>query len=396
MGLLRPRTPARARRRRRACQQVRFSPSWSFKTKSARAARSLPRALPRAPLSARPPLTPLRPSASRPPPPSRIAAPPPPSRGSARRRRARASPPRPPPRRATRQSRGGSRRGLGAVHARAHRVQPHGPDSAPARAPRARPGTSALATGASAYAVAPYGGAVGASPYGGVGSMYGTGVGGYGAGSMYGGGVGGYGAGSMYRRRVTASVRAATRGGYGGGSMYGGGGMYGGMGGGYGGGMYGNRFGGEGRWVRRRLDARPTRVRSQQRRGPPPSAWQGAHDRGPSASVVGFAGKIAWLVDENSQALHFFMTALLGLLDRGARAVRRARAVRPEAAGVQAAGKSRCRRRAAGMGGAGRRHASVRDGRRLRHGRRRLRRGSGYGSPYGGGGFDAAWGGAPR
>ena len=59
VGLLRPRTPARARRRRRACQQVRFSPSWSFKTKSARAARSLPRALPRAPLSARPPLTPL-------------------------------------------------------------------------------------------------------------------------------------------------------------------------------------------------------------------------------------------------------------------------------------------------------------------------------------------------
>ena len=35
------------------------------------------------------------------------------------------------------------------------------------------------------------------------------------------------------------------------------------------------------------------------------------------SNVVGFAGKIAWLVDENSQALHFFMTALLGLLDRG-------------------------------------------------------------------------------
>ena len=106
------------------------------------------------------------------------------------------------------------------------------------------PGTSALATGASAYAVAPYGGAVGASPYGGVGSMYGTGVGGYGAGSMYGGGVGGYGAGSMYGGGYGGY--GGGYGGYGGGSMYGGGGMYGGMGGGYGGGMYGNRFGGMG------------------------------------------------------------------------------------------------------------------------------------------------------
>ena len=49
--------------------------------------------------------------------------------------------------------------------------------------------------------------------------------------------------------------------------------------------------------------------------GPPPTAW--ARLMHSLSNVVGFAGKIAWLVDENSQALHFFMTALLGLLDRG-------------------------------------------------------------------------------
>jgi peroxin-13 len=48
--------------------------------------------------------------------------------------------------------------------------------------------------------------------------------------------------------------------------------------------------------------------------GPPPSSWQRILHS--ISGVVSFAGKIAWLVDENSQALHFFMTALLQLLDR--------------------------------------------------------------------------------
>ena len=48
--------------------------------------------------------------------------------------------------------------------------------------------------------------------------------------------------------------------------------------------------------------------------GPPPTAWQRILHS--ISGVVSFAGKIAWLVDENSQALHFFMTAMLQLLDR--------------------------------------------------------------------------------
>ena len=111
------------------------------------------------------------------------------------------------------------------------------------------------------------------------GSGYGYGAGGYG--SMYGSGYGGYG------------------GGYGGyGSMYGSG--YGG----YGGGMYGGQppmgpYGPE---------------------GPPPGAppltgWQAIMHS--LSSVVHLFGKISFLVDENTQALHFFIMSLLQLLDRG-------------------------------------------------------------------------------
>ena len=167
------------------------------------------------------------------------------------------------------------------------------------------PGTSALSTGASAYAVAPYTGAgtVGGGVYGTtMGSMYGGGTG-----QMYGaGGYGGYGGG-----------------GYGGGmgsGMYGGGlgsGMYGGgLGSGYGGGMYGNRMGmGLGMASMMPGPGGMMDPNNPNGGGPPPSKWGRAMAALQNAAL--FAGKIAWLVDENSQALHFFMTALLGLLDRG-------------------------------------------------------------------------------
>merc|ERR1719352_1373341 len=96
------------------------------------------------------------------------------------------------------------------------------------------------------------------------------------------------------------------------GSAYGGGGsMYGGDGAG----MYGNRFGGMGGGYGAGLMPGQPGFDPNNAPGPPPSAWQRAMMS--LSSVVGFAGKIAWLVDENSQALHFFMTALLELLDRG-------------------------------------------------------------------------------
>jgi hypothetical protein len=142
---------------------------------------------------------------------------------------------------------------------------------------------------------------VGASPYGGVG--YGANVGGYGMGSMYGGGYGGYGGG--YGGSAYGGGMGGGYGGYGGG-MYGGG---------YGGGMYGTRFGGMGGGYGGGMLPGQPGFDPNNAPGPPPSAWQRAMMS--LSSVVGFAGKIAWLVDENSQALHFFMTALLGLLDRG-------------------------------------------------------------------------------
>ena len=47
---------------------------------------------------------------------------------------------------------------------------------------------------------------------------------------------------------------------------------------------------------------------------PPPTAWQRILKS--LSGVVMFAGKMSWLVDENAQAMHFFMTAMLQLLDR--------------------------------------------------------------------------------
>ncbi len=46
----------------------------------------------------------------------------------------------------------------------------------------------------------------------------------------------------------------------------------------------------------------------------PPSAWQ--HMLAGLSGVVGFFGRLSFLVDENAHAIHFFISALLQLLDR--------------------------------------------------------------------------------
>ena len=139
----------------------------------------------------------------------------------------------------------------------------------------------------SGYAGTTYGGA----PYGGN-SMYGGYRGGLYGNSMYGGGYGGYGG----------------HGGYGGGMHGGYGGYGGGMYGGYGGGMYGGGMYGQ------------PPMGPYGPGGPPPGAppltgWQALMHS--LSSVVHLFGKISFLVDENTQALHFFIMSLLQLLDRG-------------------------------------------------------------------------------
>jgi len=170
------------------------------------------------------------------------------------------------------------------------------------------------AAGVGSYGAGAYGGMnSGYGGYGGMNSGYGGGYGGMGStyggyGSSYGGMGGGYGGyGGM----------SSGYGGYGGMSSYGGmsgyGGMGGGMyGGGYGGGMYGQRYGMGGMMgpgmgpMGGPMDPNgPT---------PPPTAWQRILKS--LSGVVMFAGKMSWLVDENAQAMHFFMTAMLQLLDR--------------------------------------------------------------------------------
>jgi len=192
--------------------------------------------------------------------------------------------------------------------------------------------------------------------------MYG---GGYGS-SMYGGGYGGYGS-SMYGNR------------YGMGGMYGGG-MYVGMGMGPGMGPMGPGMGGP-------MGA------ADDPNGPAPTAWQrimrALH------GIVTVFGRISWLVDENSQALHFFMMGLMQLLDRagvlygelarfalrllGYKVPDRPKAP-PEGGGAPGTGM--------GMGPGGYGMGGVYGG--------GMNSGYGYGaSPgYGGGGFESAWGGA--
>lgn len=48
----------------------------------------------------------------------------------------------------------------------------------------------------------------------------------------------------------------------------------------------------------------------------PPTAWQ--HALHAIGGVVNFFGRISFLVDENAHAFHFFISALLQLLDRSA------------------------------------------------------------------------------
>lgn len=134
-------------------------------------------------------------------------------------------------------------------------------------------------------------------------SGYGSGL--YGSNNLYGGMGGGYGAmsgsygGGLYGNNMY-------RGGYGGSNAFGGGMYNNGMGGpmgGYGmgpGGPYDNGNGDP----------------NDPFGGPPsaPSFWQSMlrvmH------GVVTFFGRISILVDQNTQAFHFFMTALLQLFDR--------------------------------------------------------------------------------
>ncbi|CAN6926668.1 unnamed protein product, partial [Brassica oleracea] len=117
----------------------------------------------------------------------------------------------------------------------------------------------------------------------GMNSRYGTGLGGYG--SLYGGGM--YGGSSMYSRGVYG----------GGGGLYRSSGMYGG----YGMGM--SPYGGQD----------PNDPNNQP--PTPPGFWisflrvlQGA---------VSFFGRVAMLIDQNTQAFHMLMSALLQLCDRG-------------------------------------------------------------------------------
>jgi peroxin-13 len=124
--------------------------------------------------------------------------------------------------------------------------------------------------------------------YGGGSSLYGGG--GYGSSGMYGGGM--YGRPGMY----------------GGGGMYGsgmyGGGMYGGMGGP---GMYGGvggMMGGPMQWDPNDPNGPPA----------PPTAWQAM--MAGVGGIMHFFGRLSFLVDENAHAVHFFVTALLQLLDR--------------------------------------------------------------------------------
>lgn len=155
---------------------------------------------------------------------------------------------------------------------------------------------SATATGLAntSYGSSYTGGPMYSRPHGNgfYGGGYGSGI--YGAGyggSMYGGGM----YGGMYGRPGWGgAMYGSAHGGYGG-SLYGGGmhgsGMYGGP----------NQMGPYG---------------PSDPHGPPqpPSAWQAMLHA--VSGVVHFFGRLSFLVDENAHAVHFFISALLQLLDR--------------------------------------------------------------------------------
>ena len=165
---------------------------------------------------------------------------------------------------------------------------------------RGNASSTTSAYGGGAYGVGGYG--AGSLGYRGTYGGYG---GGYGA---YGGGYGGYG-GGLYGNSMYGSSMYGGYGGYGG--MHGGyGGGYGGYGagyGGYGGGMYGRPPMG--------FDPMGVGPDGYPHDGPPLTGWQALMRS--LSSVVHLFGKISFLVDENTQALHFFIMSLLQLLDRG-------------------------------------------------------------------------------
>ena len=144
--------------------------------------------------------------------------------------------------------------------------------SGPLQQPGTRPWENSQGNGVSTYGYS--------RPHGS--GMYGSGM--YGGG-MYGSGI--YGSG-MY-----------------GSGMYGSG-MYGsGM---YGGGMYGNNMYGRpmpGSYGQQAYD--PSNPG-------PPSAWHAV--LGGIGGIMHFFGRLSFLVDENAHAVHFFISALLQLLDR--------------------------------------------------------------------------------
>ncbi|XP_062189479.1 peroxisomal membrane protein 13-like isoform X2 [Phragmites australis] len=148
---------------------------------------------------------------------------------------------------------------------------------------------------------------------------YGNTHGGYGGSNMYSsyGGVGNtYGGGGLYGN----SMYSGYGGGYGGG-LYGGSGMYGGAGGMYGGGMGG--YGGYGMGGMGGMGG-------MSGMGMGPYGNPDPNSLGPPASppgfwvsflrvmhgVVNFFGRISFLVEQNTQASYFFMTAMLQLFDR--------------------------------------------------------------------------------
>lgn len=133
------------------------------------------------------------------------------------------------------------------------------------------------------------------------------------------GGFGGSGYGSMYSSPMYRSYGGYGNGGYGN-SMYGGGygsnSMYGS---GYGGGMYGSSFGspyGGSMYGGNRPMGMQGPFAPNEHMGPPqpPTAWQAMLNS--VQGVMHFFGRLSFLVDENAHAVHFFVTALLQLLDR--------------------------------------------------------------------------------
>ncbi|CAN8269975.1 unnamed protein product [Cochlearia groenlandica] len=158
------------------------------------------------------------------------------------------------------------------------------------------------------------------STYGGYGSNLGGVNSGYGSGT-YGSALGGYG--SSYGGGMYGGSSMYNRGGYGGGGggLYGSSGMYGGGGGGMYNSSFGGSMGGYGMGMGTGMGMGMSPYGGQDPNDPfneppsPPGFWisflhvmQGA---------VNFFGRVAMLIDQNTQAFHMFMSALLQLFDRG-------------------------------------------------------------------------------